>query len=65
MIIWWEWPKLHWPDLRLGASMNFMAAPAPGKVPNSKMDSEALAAAIIFVDELISLRVLVPSPPLT
>ena len=43
--------------------MNFMAVPAPGKIPNSKLDSGALAAAILFVDELISLKVLVPSPP--
>ncbi len=42
--------------------MNFMASPAPGKVPNSKLDKEALVAAILFVDQLISLLVLVPSP---
>ena len=23
-ILWWEWPKTHWNELRDGASMNFM-----------------------------------------
>ena len=22
VILWWEWPQLHWPELRMGASMN-------------------------------------------
>ena len=57
VILWWEWPQLHWPELRMGASMNFMTSPIPGKVPNSEMDKDALAAAICFVDELIALKV--------
>ena len=61
-VLWWEWPELHWPELRLGASMNFMESPVPEKIPNSKMDTELLAAAIVFVDELISLKVLIPYP---
>ncbi|MGH7974407.1 MAG: hypothetical protein ACREBR_02680, partial [bacterium] len=24
VVLWWEWPELHWNDLRLGGSMNFM-----------------------------------------
>ena len=43
--------------------MNFMATPNPGKVTNQELDKEALSAAILFVDELISLRVLILASP--
>ena len=65
VILWWEWPKEHWNDLRLGVSMNFMAVPTPGISENQDMDGPTLEAAIKFVDELISLRVLCIPPPST
>ena len=45
-VIWREWPSLHWDALRLGSSMNFMAASPPGKIPNSPLQGPALSAAI-------------------
>ena len=43
--------------------MNFMEAPTPRKVPNQDLKGPALKAAIQFVDELISLKVLCLPPP--
>ena len=40
--------------------MNFMDIPAPGIVASQDMDGPSLEAAVKFVDELISLRVLCP-----
>ena len=60
--LWWEWPSIHWDALRIGSTMNFMDTPNPGRVPNSALDGPALDAAITFVNELISLKVLVPPP---
>ena len=57
-VLWWEWPKTHWKELREGASMNFMDIPIPGLVPNQKLTGKALEAAISFTDELIDLGVL-------
>ena len=63
VIFWWELPPLYWNALRLGSTMNFMDEPVPGRVPKSELEDPALKAAIKFVDELISLRFLVPTPP--
>jgi hypothetical protein len=57
-VLWWEWPPLHWEDLRLGASMIFVKATTPRKNPNSPFTREQLAIAENFVDELTTLRVL-------
>ena len=62
-LIWWEWPQLHWDDLRTGSTMNFMEAPTPSRVPNQELKGPALKAAIQFVDGLISLKVLCLPPP--
>jgi hypothetical protein len=58
VILWWNWPREHWRELREGASMNFLAEPAPGLVANSEMTAEQLETATQFVDELIALGVL-------
>ena len=63
VLLWWEWPQEHWNDLRLGATMNFMDIPVPGIVDNGALDTDALAAAILFVDELIELKVLCLASP--
>ena len=63
VVLWWEWPSLHWDDLRTGSTMNFMDIPTPCIVPNQDLKSPELDAAIHFVDELITLKVLTLSPP--
>ena len=63
VVLWWEWPPLHWEELRSGGSMNFMEAPEPGLLPNSDMTEEQLAIAHLFVEELIALGVYERVPP--
>jgi hypothetical protein len=58
VVLWWECPPVHWEELRLGASMNFLATPAARKEPNSPFTIEQLSTTEGFVDELIALRVL-------
>jgi hypothetical protein len=60
-ILWWEWPREHWEELREGASMNFMETPPPGLVENTEMTAEEHKIACNFVDELHSLGVVGPS----
>jgi len=62
-VLWWEWPPLHWEELREGGSMNFMAEPREGLLPNSDMTEEQLATAVQFVEELIALGVYERVPP--
>ena len=57
VLLWWEWPQLHWDDLRTGSTMNFMEPPLPSQVPNQDLKGPALKAAVQFVDELISQQV--------
>ena len=56
-LLWWEFPPEHWTQLREGCKQNFLAPPLLGITPNSVMDSEGLAAAAAFVDELLELGV--------
>ena len=66
VVLWWEWPKQHWDDLRLGVSMNFMSTPTPDISANQDMNEPTLETAIQFVDELTSLKVLcIPHPSIT
>jgi hypothetical protein len=58
-LLWWEFPPEHWEALRLGSSMNFLVTPTGSLELNSVMDDEQLAVAARFVDELVSLGVLV------
>ena len=64
VILWWEWPPIHWNELRIGASMNFMTKPTPGIIPNQELEGAELKVAIEFVNELINLKVLIPPPTL-
>lgn len=57
VVLWWEWPRIHWKELREGSSMNFMAIPTPGLVPNSPMTEEELIAACKHVDDLTGIGV--------
>ena len=63
VVLWWEWLPLHWDSLRLESTMSFMDEPIPGRVQNSELEGPVLDAVVKFVDELISLRVLVPPLP--
>ena len=58
VLLWWEWPLHHWEGLRVGSSMNFMAAPTPGLVENQAMNEQEVHVATEFFDELIALNVL-------
>jgi hypothetical protein len=65
-LLWWEFPPEHWEALRVGSSMNFLITPSGELELNSAMDPEQLAVAAQFVDELVSLGVLVEAEePLT
>ena len=57
-ILWWEWSKTHWKELREGSSMNFMDTPVPVLTPNQELTGKPLEAAIAFTDELVELGVL-------
>jgi hypothetical protein len=61
-ILWWEFPREHWTDLREGSSMNFLSEPAAGIHENAKMDEEQRAVAGTFMDELISLGAMEECP---
>ena len=56
-LLWWEFPKEHWEDLRVGARQNFLQTPTPHIQPNAPMDPDMTTAAAAFVDELLSLGV--------
>ena len=58
-VLWWEFPPEHWEAIRVGSKMNFMVPPAPAIHANGDMDAEGLRLAGEFVDELVSLGVLV------
>jgi hypothetical protein len=59
-ILWWEWPREHWTELREGASMNFLKTPPSGLIANTTMSEEELPTAVKFVEELIALGVVGP-----
>ena len=54
-LLWWEFPREHWEDLRNGFRQNFLVPPPTTLTPNSDMSEAGLVAAGAFVDELLSL----------
>jgi hypothetical protein len=42
VILWWNWPREHWKELRDGVSMNFLKEPPPGLVDNGVITDEQL-----------------------
>jgi hypothetical protein len=58
VVLWWEFPPLHWEELQLGAFMNFIVTPPAKKEPNSPFTIGQLSTAEGFVNELIAFRVL-------
>lgn len=64
-LLWWEFPREHWNEVREGNSMNFLTEPEHLIRPNSKMTTEQCALSGDFVDELIDLGVLEKSDPVS
>jgi hypothetical protein len=58
VVLWWNWPRDHWNELRDDLSMNFFDEPPQGLVDNGEMTKEQLETATEFVEELIGLGVL-------
>jgi hypothetical protein len=57
-LLWWEFPRERWNDLRDGCSMNFLKDPIPLIQPNSAMTDKQLHFSEDFIMELVSLGVL-------
>jgi len=62
-ILWWEFPREHWDELRNGCSMNFLRPPPPRDTPNNPMDEIATRVASEFIDELLEIGAMGPLPP--
>jgi hypothetical protein len=62
-LLWWEFPKESWDELREGCSMHFLKPPVEKITPNSEMTSEQVIIATEFVEELVSLGVLIVVRP--
>jgi hypothetical protein len=59
-LLWWEFPYEHWPEIREGSPMCFLNDLPLEHTPNAEMDEEQLIIAEEFLEELVSLGVLVP-----
>jgi hypothetical protein len=57
-LLWWEFPRERWDELREGCSMNFLRDPIPLIQPNLPMTPEQLEIAEEFIEELVDLGVL-------
>jgi hypothetical protein len=57
-LLWWEFPRERWDELRNGCSMNFLKEPLHIIQPNSSMTDEQLRIAEEFITELVDLGVL-------
>jgi hypothetical protein len=62
-LLWWEFPMESWDDLREGCSMNFLEPPDECITLNSEMTAEQVSIATEFVEELVSLGVLIKVRP--
>ena len=59
-LLWWEFPREHWDELREGCDMGFLTPPERVLHPNSPMDEEQTQVAGQFVEELMDIGVLRP-----
>jgi len=57
-LLWWEFPREHWDELRDGCPMNFLTEPVGSIMPNQDMETDVAAIAAEFVDDLKRLGVL-------
>jgi hypothetical protein len=62
-LLWWMFPKEHWVELHKGCSMNFLVEPRCETTPDSEMDEEQIVIGEEFLDELVSLGVLIKVAP--
>jgi hypothetical protein len=62
-LLWWEFPRESWDELREGCSMNVLKPPIEQITPNSEMTPEQVMIAAEFVDELVSLGILIAVRP--
>ena len=60
-LLWWEFPVEHQEAIRQGSSLCFLVDPGTELVPNPPLTEEQLEVVKRFVEELMSLGVLVPS----
>jgi hypothetical protein len=58
-LLWWEFPRERWDELRDGCSMHFLRSPVSIIQTNSAMTDEQLAIAEEFIMEFVSLGVLI------
>jgi hypothetical protein len=58
-LLWWEFPRESWDELRDGCSMNFIRKPPEVITPNSELTPEQVTIAMEFIEELVGLGVLV------
>ena len=61
-LLWWEFPREHWDPIREGSRIGFLTEPEAILHPNSDMDEAQLRVAAQYVDELVEIGVLRPSP---
>lgn len=61
-LLWWEFPTEHRDFIREGCRLNFLSVPGRDLVDNAPLDAEKQATAVQFVEEIISLGVLLPLP---
>ena len=60
-LLWWEWPRRLWENLLHGFPMHFVNAPPPqDQAPPKNLSDKQKKAMCEYVDELVSLGVLVP-----
>ena len=57
-LMWWEFPKEHWDELRDGCDVGFVSLPERVLHPNSPMDEDQVRVAAEFVDELLDIGAL-------
>jgi hypothetical protein len=57
-LLWWRFPRESWDKLREGCSMNFLVPPRAEITPNSDMDENQICIAEEFVNESVSLGIL-------
>jgi hypothetical protein len=62
-LLWWEFPMESWDELREGCLMNFLHPPDEAITPNTEMTPEQVTIAAGFVEELVTLGVLIKVKP--
>ena len=56
-LLWWEFPLVHWQELKDGARQKFMPPPLQHTQANAPMNKDMQNAAMDFIDKLISLNI--------